>query len=110
MIGISEEWILLNALPCIVTIWIVFFIKRKQMQSQKKFIINQGDLIKKQGLLIERQRKNLKQSEEILVRQHEAIQDCDKFIVEFIASTKKEIQEKDRVIALLRRKKNPYNN
>lgn len=98
MIGIS------NIVLSTVTIGIAFFFKRKLIARYKKLVADQDGLIDTQESLIAQQGKNLKQSEEIIVIQHEAIEDCNKFIFAFIDSMKKEMQEKDRTIALLKKR------
>ncbi|GAG96729.1 unnamed protein product, partial [marine sediment metagenome] len=89
----------------------VFFSKRKLIKSKKGLIKDQYDLINTQEERIALLKENsglsntrLKQCEEILEKQHQAITNCRQFTVAFIASTKKEMQEKDRTIALLRKR------
>lgn len=88
----------------LVIILSMFLLVKKIIKSNKYAILIQDETINILDKSVSLYKEQLLTCKEIMGKQHSAIQDCDKFLMAFIASTQKEMQEKDRTIELLRKR------
>ena len=117
---------ILNIILTTSAIWIliVFYFLSREREETTKILKEKNSIIKSQDTLINTQEEKidllqensnlvnsnlvntrLRQCREIMEQQHGSITYCYKFLMAFIKSTKKEIQEKDRIIELIRKSK-----
>ena len=89
-------WIVISELIVVTSYYSTAYLLNLYSKKQKEII----KLLEKQTDLLSEQ---LKQCKEIIEKQYQDITRCDQFILAFIASTKKEMQEKDRMIQILRK-------
>ena len=92
-------WIVISGLIVVTSYCSTAYLSNLYRKKQTEII----KLLEKKTDLLN---KRLKQCKEIIEKQYQDITCCDKFILAFIASTKKEMQEKDRVIQILRKVQN----